>query len=579
MNENKTNSISVSLLNRKIYSVCYPEVDTIAAFHGALFYARRRFYETGKTVHVREAGIYSGLSGETSGKISRRALKWKKLASGHTLEALFSQRKQHGIAFYEPGGILRCRMFLDNDHHWVRSEYYAPEDPVHAKTSFKPDPAKDAVLRFDYNHSTGKTKETVLLPVPYAFQSAEQSFQNAQFGENLFLVAMDTGEFAYCPKDEQKKRLEFLENSKDASVMLSMGWEIRDGDIIPTEQETDPALPQIAAENDKPDRLRELDHIFESIEETVRLKEIKETGDLLEELLEESRPAEQMISADSATPEEPAVSSENTAVPTEPAHDTESPLPVLGITQEELSYARDILNRLLSKPEEIPAEPVKPAEQSTTADSTSGITLIRSGEPMRYIGGAVDGKRDGFGRTESPEGFTVYEGEYKDDKRDGFGTHHYKSGAVSYIGDFKADQRDGFGVSFRENDHSLHVSHWANGKPEGYAALFDPSGTMRFAGKIIDGQKQGAGISIDTEKDTVFIAKYEDNKMTGEGALFSGDGTLLYMGGWENGKRSGHGTEFDRNGDIVYSGEWKDDRYENGILYKKVQGDPENGSD
>lgn len=568
MNENKTNSISVSLLNRKIYSVCYPEIDTIAAFHGALFHARRRFYETGKTVHVREAGIYSGLSGETTGKISRRSLKWKKLAGGHTLEALFSQRKQHGIEFSEPGGILRCRIFLDNDHHWVRSEYYAPEDPARAKISFKPDPARDAVLRFDYNHSTGKTKETVLLPVPYAFQTAEQSLQNAHFGENLFLVSTDTGEFAYCPKEEQQQRLAFLESSRDASVMLSMGWEVRDGDIAPAAQENDPALPADAASASF-ERVPE--HIFESIEKTVRLQETEEAEGLLEELLEESRTEEPAVEAPEKTTE-PA---------SEPVETKAQPLPgaaqaALGLTAEEISFARNILDRLLSQPAEAPAQPEK--TEKPAASEETGITLIRSGEPMRYIGSTEDGKRDGFGRTESAEGFTVYEGEYKDDKRDGFGTHHYKSGAVSYIGDFKADRRDGFGVSFRESDHALHISRWAEGKPEGYAALFDPNGTMRFAGKIIDGKKQGAGISIDTEKDTVFVAKFVDNEMTGEGALFAGDGTLLYMGGWQDGKRHGHGTEFDRNGDVVYSGEWKDDHYENGILYKKVQGDPENGS-
>ena len=37
MTENKANAISVSLLNRKIYAVCYTGFDTISAFHGALY--------------------------------------------------------------------------------------------------------------------------------------------------------------------------------------------------------------------------------------------------------------------------------------------------------------------------------------------------------------------------------------------------------------------------------------------------------------------------------------------------------------------------------------------------------------
>ena len=540
MNENAATSISVSLLNRKIYSVCYPSVDTLAAFHGALFSARRSYYETGKTVRVHELGIYNGLSGETVGKISRRTLKWKKRTADHILETFFSERKQHGIEFREPGNILRCRIYLDREHHWVRSEYFAENDPLRAKVSFKPDPTSDTVLRFDYNYTTGKTKETILYPVPYAYQTAEQSYQNAKFGEDLFLVSTDTGEFAYCPKKEQQERLHFLEESRDASVMLSMGWEVRDGDILSadataSETEEAPAV-QLPAESTPPRAEREPEYIFESIEQTVRLEQEEETEELLDELLTESR--SEVAESAQESPEE--------------------------ITEEE--------------PAETPEETAQPEQTVVQENIVSDVTLIRAGQPMHYIGTVENGKRDGFGRTQSAEGFTVYEGEYKNDLRDGFGTHHYRSGAVSYIGDFKEDKRDGFGVSFRENDHSLHVSRWADGKPEGYAALFDPNGTMKFAGKIIEGQKQGAGVSIDPENDTVFIAKYENNEMTGEGALFAGDGTLLYMGGWKDVKREGHGTEFDRNGDVVYAGEWKNDRYENGILYKKVQGDPENGS-
>ncbi|MBQ1985753.1 MAG: hypothetical protein II230_05555, partial [Clostridia bacterium] len=97
----------------------------------------------------------------------------------------------------------------------MRSEYYLPEDPLRAKVSFKPDPTRDVVLRFNYNGTTGTTKETTLFPVPYTYQTAEQSLQNAQFGEDIFLVSTDSGEFAYCPQPEQQKRLEFLEENRE----------------------------------------------------------------------------------------------------------------------------------------------------------------------------------------------------------------------------------------------------------------------------------------------------------------------------------------------------------------------------
>lgn len=110
------------------------------------------------------------------------------------------------------------------------------------RITFKPDDHRDAVIRFDYNDSTGKTKETVLFPVPYAFQTAEQSLQNAQFGDRLLLVADERGEYAYCPREEQQRRIKFLKQNKNASVMLSMGWEVKDGDV-PETTEPESELP------------------------------------------------------------------------------------------------------------------------------------------------------------------------------------------------------------------------------------------------------------------------------------------------------------------------------------------------
>ena len=549
MNENKANAISVSLMNRNIYAVCFTGFDTLASFHGALYSARRRFFESGKTVRIRETGIFSGLPGEVRGKLSRRTFKWEKSADGRTTEVSFARGGQRGVEFFEPNGALRARVYFDREQHWLRTEYFAPDNAERAKVCFKPDDTRDAVLRFDYNYSTGKTKETTLFPVPYAFQSAEQSLQNALIGDSLLLIADERGEYAYCPRAEQQKRIRFMKDNKDASVMLSMGWEVRDGDIAaPAEPETEESAPT-----------------FENLDEPALPEIANPMEDALGELFEEAR----------REAEEPEIHTEPEASAEEPqpaeeapqAEPVEEPVPdalgALGITAEDAAHARAVLDRILE------GKPV---------NGDSRLTVIRNGEAVRYTGGLENGLRTGFGRTETAAGLPVYEGEYKNDRRDGFGTHHYPSGAVSYIGDFKDDQRDGFGISFRENDHAMHVSRWADGKPEGYAALFDPNGTMRFAGKILDGQKQGAGVSIDPEHDTVFVAKYKDNEQTGEGALFDGDGSLLYVGGWENGKRQGHGTEFDRSGDVVYTGEWKDDHYHNGILYKKVQETPD-GSD
>ena len=242
MTEHNATSLSASLVNRKVYTVCYTGLDTLSSFHDALYEARRSYFGSGKTVHIRARGIFDGLSGEVHGKLSRRTIKWKKRAGKTTLEAAFTNGGQRGIAFYNAYGALRARVYYDGEMQWMRTEYFSPDDDRRARITFKPDDHRDAVIRFDYNDSTGKTKETVLFPVPYAFQTAEQSLQNAQFGDRLLLVADERGEYAYCPREEQQRRIKFLKQNKNASVMLSMGWEVKDGDV-PETTEPESELP------------------------------------------------------------------------------------------------------------------------------------------------------------------------------------------------------------------------------------------------------------------------------------------------------------------------------------------------
>ena len=104
MTEHNATSLSASLVNRKVYTVCYTGLDALSSFHDALYEARRSYFGSGKTVHIRARGIFDGLSGEVHGKLSRRTIKWKKRAGKTTLEAAFTNGGQRGIAFYNAYG-------------------------------------------------------------------------------------------------------------------------------------------------------------------------------------------------------------------------------------------------------------------------------------------------------------------------------------------------------------------------------------------------------------------------------------------------------------------------------------------
>ena len=75
MTEHNATSLSASLVNRKVYTVCYTGLDTLSSFHDALYEARRSYFGSGKAVHIRARGIFDGLSGEVHGKLSRRKVR------------------------------------------------------------------------------------------------------------------------------------------------------------------------------------------------------------------------------------------------------------------------------------------------------------------------------------------------------------------------------------------------------------------------------------------------------------------------------------------------------------------------
>lgn len=217
----------------------------------------------------------------------------------------------------------------------------------------------------------------------------------------------------------------------------------------------------------------------------------------------------------------------------------------------------------LSKPKE-ESHPIFP---SITAAKR---IVISAEESYYYFGKVIDGLRQGRGRTQTQDGNTAYEGNYRNDMRDGFGTYYYKSGQICYTGQWRENQRDGVGVSFQPDDASIHIGRWRNDQPVGTSAIFDNQGNLEFAGKIENGARQGAGIAYSAEDGTVFVGKWKNDIPTGEGSAFDSDGNLIYTGTWKEGKRHGTGTEFAPDGHVIFTGEWKDDKYQSGIFYKRL---------
>ena len=588
-----SSAMSLSLLARNVYCVCFADRDSLDILRGELALARERYFTGGcKTLRVGKREVIRGFEGKLQGKLSRRGFFWRKSAHNVTgtgnllLEEAFDQKGGYLLVNRDFRNIIASRVFFNKALAWLKSEYYEPWDTHNARVIFKPVDSDDLVERFDWDAAKKRYRSTMLYPVPYLEGDAGQSLLNAQFGEPKLLVSTGEGMFCYCPKEEAQRRKEALADLRRGTLVILPAWEVKEGSLAaPGEPEpegpdiTFSSLEEYAHIQEPP--VKELPAVAapgeEAVPEEPAPQEEVEATVPEEAIAESSVPGEE---ATPAVPEEPAPQEKMEATAPEEAAG-ERPLPEEAAPSGEAPAAQEERAQEPAPQAESagPAEEPSPWEPQDAEDreilqaarEAAGVQTqgLSPANGPSYRGELREGLPWGQGRTEQPNGRTSYEGEFRAGKREGFGAYYYKNGSLCYAGSWKEDKKDGLGVSFRESDHILHIAKWKEGAPGEFVSLFDKEGNLRYGGRIEDGKKQGAGVSYNAADGTVFVGKWQDGQPTGIGSAFDREGNLAYYGAWKDGKRHGHGTEFDSAGAIVFDGEWRDGKYYNGILYQK----------
>lgn len=552
-----SSAMSLSLLARNVYCVCFADRDSLDILRGELALARERYFTGGcKTLRVGKREVIRGFEGKLQGKLSRRGFFWRKSAHNVTgtgnllLEEAFDQKGGYLLVNRDFRNIIASRVFFNKALAWLKSEYYEPWDTHNARVIFKPVDSDDLVERFDWDAAKKRYRSTMLYPVPYLEGDAGQSLLNAQFGEPKLLVSTGEGMFCYCPKEEAQRRKEALADLRQGTLVILPAWEVKEGSLA-APGEPEPEGPDIT---------------FSSLEEYAHIQEPP-----VKDLPAVAAPGEEAIPEEPAPQEEMEATAPEEAAGERPLPEAEAPSGEAPSAQEERAQE--------PAPQAGPAEEPSPWEPQDAEDreilqaarEAAGVQTqgLSPANGPSYRGELREGLPWGQGRTEQPNGRTSYEGEFRAGKREGFGAYYYKNGSLCYAGSWKEDKKDGLGVSFRESDHILHITKWKEGTPGEFVSLFDKEGNLRYGGRIEDGKKQGAGVSYNAADGTVFVGKWQDGQPTGIGSAFDREGNLAYYGAWKDGKRHGHGTEFDSAGAIVFDGEWRDGKYYNGILYQK----------
>lgn len=376
------------------------------------------------------------------------------------------------VLYYSESGAIYKRVYFDDKHNWLRSEYFKNSDkPI---CSISQQLINDeVVLKLEKNlHSENKTSEIL-----YSSKLQPEKECAALAYTNFGMMWFDASFNNQCEKNnlEEKtvqKRFNFTEKSFIPKKIGS--FDITKADYLDEsklEAKNSTLESEIINQNKEPE-----------IDETY--KDAPSHGysayDMIQNILVEAHKTNKNLFGD--------------VIEVQNALETER------IDNNDDEYNLEV-----------------GGEQKNDTE-----VVTASGKYLYYGDLDENGNRHGKGRTVTPDGLTAYEGEYKDNLKDGFGVGYYKTGSINYVGNWSENKRSGAGVGYRLSDGTMHAGRWLENKPEGYGARFDNDGNLLDICNYDNGTRNGKSVSFD-DNGNIIISVWQDGEKVFEKIIQDGD--------------------------------------------------------
>ena len=407
------------------------------------------------------------------------------------------------VLTYGNNGVVNKRLYYDNFHNWLATEYYDNLRENTLLATVKPVKV-DGVICIKYDKISLSGEKTT----EYLYPSENMLNQKSAciIYSNCGMIRYDS---AFKPAD--MKTLEVQDSGKK-------------GFIFTVDDFTKPAVKPLDLEH--ADYLSESDYAAE--EPAAEYEKPAGNGeysayDKIENILYEAHKTNKNIFGEVASysvPEDAQTDQEETAAEQNTANETKSE------TQNEPEQAADentvnaAEENAVEKPEDKPE--AKPGYEVKDLPEPDMVKETDKGEYSYFGSLDENGYRTGKGRMVSPEGITVYEGSYQNDKRDGFGVSYYKDGKPNYVGGWENGYRNGSGIGFRHSDGTMHVGNWTENTPDGVGARFDSDGSFTEVCPYSMGVREGKAISYD-ENGNVVITVYIAGEVVAEKVISDED--------------------------------------------------------
>lgn len=480
-----------------IYSVLVSEFERLDFKDDALAGVRANYFNAKCSPQVEKTDIKLGGKMQSLSYSMRRGepMSWKITCDARPVQTV--KRNSDGsysVMSYGDNGIVFKRQFFDSAHEWLRTEYYDPELENKLLAVIYPFRADGLIVLRLQRLSQNGVKTVDLYPSLTAPKKRCAALIYSNTGmlwyDKVFkpeqvveAAAGDKGGFRFSKEAFISENVSDLLNLKEAPYLSDEDISRSDETVLPVSEE-----PQEYSAYEKIENI-----LFEAHKTNKNIfGELAFHSTGLEPEAEESN-----VTEEPETKEE-SESTENSKISEEP-QTAEEPKPCEEpeITEEPEICDESVMAEALEEPE---------------ADR-----VIQTGQGEYSYYGKLDenGKREGRGRTVTPDGLTAYDGDYSEDKRHGFGVCYYKDGSANYIGDWVTGNRSGKGVGFRRSDGTMHAGRWSNNKPDGFGARFDKNGDFLDVCTYVDGRRNGKSVSFDRDGNVV-IRLWRDGEVVSE---------------------------------------------------------------
>ncbi len=396
------------------------------------------------------------------------------------------------VLCYTDNGTVWKRAYFDSAHVWLRTEYYSRDRDNALSAVVSPlQTGGYYALKVEKHHANSQKTVTYLFPsvsrqnvscAALMYCNAGMLWYDARFAP--------TGSVGERPREKTKGfdfRPEDFTRTTAKPLDFAGAEPLSDADIAGIWEPIREELP----EEEKPYSA------YEKIE-SILLEAQKTNKNIFGAVVSH---AEEEKAEDPAA--EPAEAQEPAAEPVEIPEEVPAEEPAAEVS--DTLDAPDI------------AEEAKPEPEYALAQEPDSDMELKTPNGVYSYYGSLDenGQRAGRGRTASPDGTTVYDGEYRLDKRSGFGICYYKDGSPNYVGDWMDGSRSGRGVGFRRSDGTIHAGKWTDNTPNGIGARFDSDGAFLDVCGYENGVRSGKSLSFD-ENGNVVIRVWENGELISE---------------------------------------------------------------